>query len=166
MTDSTLAHLPASRADGAPALSWAAMREQVRETIRAEVSRLNPTDSARRPLELIIESSVRYTATDEGTRISVVDTSGQPRTIERDGRVAAFTIRDLLEELRLTHPALFRPADRPGKPAVAPAPAAPAPEEPAIRKRDWLSVGSAGDADETRREGTLVRLRPGKVRVD
>ncbi len=165
MTDSTLAHLPASRTDGPPALSWAAMREQVRETIRAEVSRLNPTDSARRPLELIIESSVRYTATDEGTRISVVDASGQPRTVERDGRVAAFTIRDLLEELRLTHPALFRPAERPGKPAVAPAPAAPIPEEPAIRKRDWLSVGSAGDEDEPRREGTLFRLRRGKVRL-
>jgi endonuclease YncB( thermonuclease family) len=141
------------------------MREQVRETIRAEVSRLNPTDSARRPLELIIESSVRYTATDEGTRISVVDASGQPRTVERDGRVAAFTIRDLLEELRLTHPALFRPAERPGKPAVAPAPAASIPEEPAIRKRDWLSVGSAGDEDEPRREGTLFRLRRGKVRL-
>ncbi len=165
MTDSTLAHLPASRTDGPPALSWAAMREQVRETIRAEVSRLNPTDSARRPLELIIESSVRYTATEEGTRISVVDASGQPRTIERDGRVAAFTIRDLLEELRLTHPALFRPAERPGKPAAAPAPAAPAPEEPAIRKRDWLSVGSAGDEDEPRRAGTLFRLRRGKVRL-
>ncbi|HLM41101.1 MAG TPA: hypothetical protein VK434_16105, partial [Microvirga sp.] len=167
MTDSTLAHLPASRADGAPALSWAAMREQVRETIRAEVSRLNPTDDARRPLELIIESSVRYSATDEGTRISVVDAGGQPRTVERDGKVAALTIRDLLEELRLTHPALFRPADRPGKPVAAPAPAAPAsvPEEPAIRKRDWLSVGSAGDADEPRRDGTLFRLRRGKVRL-
>jgi endonuclease YncB( thermonuclease family) len=108
---------------------------------------------------------VRYTATEEGTRISVVDASGQPRTIERDGRVAAFTIRDLLEELRLTHPALFRPAERPGKPAAAPAPAAPAPEEPAIRKRDWLSVGSAGDEDEPRRAGTLFRLRRGKVRL-
>lgn len=167
MTDSTLAHLPASRTDGPPALSWAAMREQVRETIRAEVSRLNPTDDARRPLELIIESSVRYTATDEGTRISVVDASGQPRTVEREGRVAAFTIRDLLEELRLTHPALFRSADRPGRPAVAPALATPAPvpPEPAIRKRDWLSVGSSGDADEPRRAGTLFRLRRGKVRL-
>jgi endonuclease YncB( thermonuclease family) len=164
MTDSTLAHLPASRADGPPALSWAAMREQVRETIRAEVDRLNPTDDARRPLELIIESSVRYSATDEGTRISVVDAGGQPRTVERDGRVAALTIRDLLEELRLTHPALFRPADRPGKPVAAPAPAS-VPEEPAIRKRDWLSVGSAGDADEPRRDGTLFRLRRGKVRL-
>jgi endonuclease YncB( thermonuclease family) len=164
MTDSTLAHLPASRADGPPALSWAAMREQVRETIRAEVDRLNPTDDARRPLELIIESSVRYSATDEGTRISVVDAGGQPRTVERDGRVAALTIRDLLEELRLTHPALFRPADRPGKPVAAPAPAS-VPEEPAIRKRDWLSVGSAGDADEPRRDGTLLRLRRGKVRL-
>lgn len=167
MTDSTLAHLPASRTEGPPALSWAAMREQVRETIRAEVSRLNPTDDARRPLELIIESSLRYTATDEGTRISVVDASGQPRTVEREGRVAAFTIRDLLEELRLTHPALFRSADRPGRPAVAPALATPAPvpPEPAIRKRDWLSVGSSGDADEPRRAGTPFRLRRGKVRL-
>jgi hypothetical protein len=119
MTDGTLAHLPASRSDTAASGTWAAMREQVREIIRAEVGRLNPTDDARRPLELIIESSVRYSAADDGTRISVVDARGQPRTVERDGKLAAFTIRDLLDELRLTHPALFRSSDRIERPAGA-----------------------------------------------
>ena len=68
MTDGKLAHMSAARTDTASSRNWAAMREQVREIIRAEVGRLNPTDSARRPLELIIESSVRYTATDEPCR--------------------------------------------------------------------------------------------------
>ena len=177
MTDGTLAHLPASRTNTAPSGNWAAMREQVREIIRSEVGRLNPTDDARRPLELIIESSVRYSAADDGTRISVVDARGQPRTVERDGKLAAFTIRDLLEELRLTHPALFRASDRIERPAdasgalvpAAPAPPQalpePAPVEEPIRPRDWLSVGSGRDAAEPSRNRTPFRLRRGKVRL-
>jgi endonuclease YncB( thermonuclease family) len=174
MTDGTLAHLPASRSDTAASGTWAAMREQVREIIRAEVGRLNPTDDARRPLELIIESSVRYSAADDGTRISVVDARGQPRTVERDGKLAAFTIRDLLDELRLTHPALFRSSDRIERPAGAsvregPPPRRsrpePAPVEEPVRPRDWLSVGSGRDAAEPSRNRKPFRLRRGKVRL-
>jgi hypothetical protein len=170
MTDGKLAHLSTARTDAARSGSWAAMREQVRDTIRAEVDRLNPTDDARRPLELIIESSVRYAATDHGTMISVVDARGQPRTVERDGKVTAFTIRDLLEELRLTHPALFRASDRIEQDVggqsvlVAPSPSEQAPVEQPIRARDWLSVGSGKDDAGSSRDRTPFRLRRGRVR--
>ena len=173
MTDGKLAHMSVARTDSASSRNWAAMREQVRETIRAEVDRLNPTDDARRPLDLIIESSVRYSATDDGTKMSVVDARGQPRTVERDGKVVDFTIRDLLEELRLTHPALFRSPDRIERPAGAsgtsvqtvPAPPEQSHVEQPIRARDWLSVGSGRDATEPGRDRTPFRLRRGKVRL-
>lgn len=178
MTDGTLAHPNPAPAGSAPGRNWARMREQVRDIIRAEVGRLNPTEDARRPLELIVESSVRYAAAEGGTRITVVDPRGQPRTLEKDGKVVEFGIRDLLEELRHTHPALFRsPEDTAPPPGAAPvgpvaasalpeAPerAAPPPEQ---HQRDWLSVGSGKDgADAAAADNpTLFRLRRGRVRL-
>ncbi len=174
MTDGKSAHLSAPRIDSVPGRDWAAMREQVREIIRAEVDKLNPTEDARRPLELIIESSIRYSAADDGMRIRVVDARGQPRTIEKDGKAADFTIRDLLEELRHTHPALFRSPERNEPRATAPETSAhPSPgipkavEEPRIRPRDWLSVSSGEDGPggiPLSHNRTLFRLRRGKVR--
>jgi len=84
-------------------------RDRVRQMIRSEIARAHPIDDARGSLELIVESSVRYSSTDSGLMITVVDEQGQPRTIMKDGDTAGFTLRDLVEELRRKHPALFRP---------------------------------------------------------
>ncbi|MCB5174993.1 thermonuclease family protein [Microvirga lenta] len=150
--------------DAAPESRWRSTRERVREAIRAEVDRFNPTEDARRPLELIVESSIRYGDADGEPAITVVDDAGQPRTVTHDGQTAAFTIRDLLEELRATRPMLFKPAQ---------STAAPADEQPQpapIRERDWLDLGagegaSESDPAEPARESGLVHLKGGGARL-
>lgn len=140
-----------SAAAGAPAL-----RERVRAIIHEEVDRLRPTEDARRPLELIVESSVRYTETDGRVAIAVVDEKGQPRTVERDGRSVPITLPEFLEDFRRAHPALFlAPDDARATPearseAAAPAPpveASAQPEPVAAAGRDWLDVGPSGAAE-------------------
>jgi endonuclease YncB( thermonuclease family) len=136
-----------------PDTGWKKMRDEVREIIRAEVEKLNPTDDARRPLELIIETSVRYAEVNGKTAITVVDENGQPRTIAKDGEVVGFTIQDLVEELRLSHPILFKSMPRPSAqpmdaPTVEVSPAGEETENAALDRedppeRDWLNVGSS-----------------------
>lgn len=141
MIDGMSAHGTPAGAGSGPDRNWAGLRDRLREIIRAEVAKLNPTDDARGPLELIVESSVRYAHVDGQLRIFVIDQHGKPRTATRDGQVVDFTIHDLLEELRLSHPVLFRPPSKTasktdGYPAEARTepPAAEAADRPAPRE--------------------------------
>src|SRR4051812_21000682 len=129
-------------------------RERLREIIRAEVAKARPIDDARRPVELIVETSVRLADQDAGT-VEVIDEQGRLRS--------GITIEDVLRELRAKHPTLFKAdkaaldevqavpaADaRPGI-TVSDAPAAPepvAPEPPP--RRDWLIIGEGPPAGST-----------------
>lgn len=120
-----------------PRRNWARMRDRMRETIHTELDRFHPTDDARRALELIIESSVRPSEEDGALKLTVIDHEGKPRTIEKDGQKAEFTLHDLLDELRVKYPVLFRPA----KPDAASAAEGDEPPRPrAAPKRDWLTL--------------------------
>jgi len=128
-----------------PRHHWAQMRERMREVIRAELDRIHPTDDSRRALELIIESSVRPSEAGNELKLTVIDHDGKPRTIERDGREQEFTLHDLLDELRVRYPVLFRSAKRDTDHAAG---AAEPHEKP---KRDWLALdpGAALHAERT-----------------
>jgi endonuclease YncB( thermonuclease family) len=94
-------------------------RDRVREVIRAEVARAEPVDDARGPLELIVETSLRYSETGGLETVTVVDEKGEPRTAMRQGQAVAMTVQDLVEELRVQHPTLFKPRGGEGsKPAA------------------------------------------------
>lgn len=121
------------------------IRERMRALIHAEVDKINPTDDARRALELIIESSLRPSRVDGDLKLTVIDEHGQPRMIPKNGELVPFTLADLIAELRRQHPFLFK---SPPKPQPAPAetdrtsihPDAPHPKQEL--KRDWLTLGS------------------------
>ncbi|WP_230529913.1 thermonuclease family protein [Microvirga roseola] len=164
-----------SAPEGGSSRTWSQMREEVRAVIRQEVDRLNPTADARRPLELIIESSLRYSLVDGTLRITVIDPKGRPRMIDKDGRSIEFTIRDLLDELRESHPVLFQQsrALSPEPAAEAPPPlenpivherpvAAPPPPQPEKPRRDWLNV----DSGEASREAASAGLFGGETLRD
>jgi len=137
MIDESLTHDP--KAD--PRRNWIRMRDRMREIIHAELDRIHPTDDARRALELIIESSVRPSDEDGTLKITVIDHEGKPRVVERDGETTAFTLHDLLDELRVKYPVLFRPA----KPDEAPLEASDEPIRPRVKpKRDWLNLAVGG----------------------
>src|SRR3954465_2512969 len=74
-------------------------RDRLRAIIRDAVAKANPIDDARRPVELIVETSVRLANRDDDT-VQVVDAQGQVRS--------GVTIADVLEELREKHPTLFK----------------------------------------------------------
>lgn len=126
---------------------WKAMRDRLRDIIRAEVAKLDPTEDARHPLELIVETSVRHTEVDGEARITVVDEAGRPRTAVRDGQTVPFTLQDLLEELRLDHPILFNAPPETNNLSEAHGPT-PANEggKNAGPQRDWLDLGSGAGA--------------------
>ena len=50
----------------------------MREVIHAELDKINPTDDARRALELIIESSLRPSGVDGALKLTVIDQDGKP----------------------------------------------------------------------------------------
>ena len=104
MIDDSLTHDP--KRD--PRRNWNRMRDRMREVIHAELDRIHPTDDARRALELIIESSVRPSEVDGTLKLTVIDSAGQPRVIEKNGRQVPLTLRDLIAELRTLHPVLFK----------------------------------------------------------
>jgi hypothetical protein len=121
-------------------------RERLREIIRAEVVKADPIDDARRPVELIVETSVRLAGKD-GNTLEVIDEKGQVRT--------GLTVRDVLDELRTKHPTLFKPRGerRDGRhtgsssvhqqgvsPGITIANAPPPP-------RDWLIIGDGPRSD-------------------
>ncbi|ANY78684.1 hypothetical protein BB934_10980 [Microvirga ossetica] len=127
-----------------PRHHWAHMRERMREIIRAELDRIHPTDDAYRALELIIESSVRPSEVDGALKLTIIDHDGKPRTKRLDGEDVEFTLHDLLDELRVRYPVLFRPGKRDAEQAGADGPIEPR-EKP---KRDWLALdpGTKSDA--------------------
>ncbi|KFG67942.1 hypothetical protein [Microvirga sp. BSC39] len=141
MIDDTTTHDPSAD----PRRNWTQMRERMRETIHAELDKINPTDDARRALELIIESSLRPSEVDGALKLTVIDQDGKPRTIEKDGQQREFTLQDLLEELRGRYGVLFRSA----KPDAA---ACVQPERPEKREppqRDWLKLADDAAKPET-----------------
>jgi endonuclease YncB( thermonuclease family) len=141
MIDETMTHDPSAD----PRRNWNQMRERMRETIRAELDKINPTDDARRALELIIESSVRPSEVDGALKLTIIDQDGKPRTIEKDGQRTEFTLQDLLEELRIRYGVLFRSA-KPGAAALAQAEAGPQRlEKP---QRDWLKLDAGAPKPE------------------
>src|SRR5215213_9681688 len=89
-------------------------RDEVRNLIRDEVIRAGPIEEARGALELIVESSLRWTRNDSGLVVTVVSQTGEPRFILRDGHDTAMSVRDLVSELRVQHPGLFRAGPAPG----------------------------------------------------
>jgi endonuclease YncB( thermonuclease family) len=121
------------------------MREKMRETIRAELDRINPTDDARRALELIIESSLRPSEVDGVLKLTVIDQDGKPRMIEKDGQQRDFTLQDLLEELRGRYGVLFRSAK---SDAAARAQTEQRPEKREKPQRDWLKLDAGGPKPE------------------
>ncbi len=133
MNDDTTTHDPSAD----PRRNWTQMRERMRETIHAELDRINPTDDARRALELIIESSLRPSEVDGALKLTVIDQDGKPRFVEKDGQQREFTLQDLLEELRGRYGVLFRSA-KPDAAALARAEARPQMREKP--QRDWLKL--------------------------
>jgi hypothetical protein len=130
-------------------------RERLREIIRAAVAEAHPIEDARRPLELIVETSVRLAGSD-GETLEIIDEQGQLRN--------GITLQDVIGELRIKHPTLFqietkpetRPADDgPPSPETESQPSdavpvtAAAPEvRPAGQPmpRDWLIIGETAPA--------------------
>jgi hypothetical protein len=131
----------AASSAGSQRLSWQERRDAVRALIRREVERAGPIDDARRSLELIAESSVRAAEHDGELVLEVVDEHGMPRRTEEGGTTRAFTLPDLIQELRGKHPKLFKPGA--GEDAM---PAQPAPAAPTLRGR---AVSEDRPADET-----------------
>lgn len=136
MIDDSITHDP--KAD--PRLNWAHRRDRMREIIHAELDRIHPTDDARRALELIIESSVHPSEVDGALKLTIIDHDGKPRMMERDGQQAEFTLHDLLDELRVKYPVLFRPA-KPDAASLVKADESSQPREKP--KRDWLNLDSS-----------------------
>jgi endonuclease YncB( thermonuclease family) len=165
MIDDTTTHDPSTD----PRRNWTQMRERMRETIHAELDKINPTDDARRALELIIESSLRPSEVDGALKLTVIDQDGKPRTIERNGQQTEFTLQDLLEELRGRYGVLFRSA-QPGAAARGQSEQRPEKREPP--QRDWLKL--EGDATKPESEAPplppaepapLQNPRTGKLRI-
>jgi len=148
------------------------MRERMRALIHAEVDKINPTDDARRALELIIESSLRPSSVDGELKLTVIDASGHPRMIEKNGEHVPFTLADLIAELRTLHPALFKSPPKPQPAADEPVrgssrrEASHQKQEP---KRDWLTLDSNAPGTENAPKSSvgilaLARWNKGKVR--
>lgn len=87
------------------------MKERVRDEIRAEIAKRDPIETARAPLELIAESSIRFIEDGGSLGYKVVDAEGTPRTKAENGAVVDFTVQDLVAELQAAHPTLFRSAE-------------------------------------------------------
>jgi endonuclease YncB( thermonuclease family) len=90
-------------------------RDTVRNLIREEVTRASPIEEAKGALELIIESSLRWSRNEDGLVITVVSRTGEPRFVQRDGHESAMSIHDLVAELRTLHPGLFRAGNKPNQ---------------------------------------------------
>ncbi|WP_243369462.1 thermonuclease family protein [Microvirga solisilvae] len=144
------------------------LRERMRALIHAEVDRINPTDDARRALELIIESSLRPSSVDGHLKLTVIDGSGQPRVIEREGKQVPFTLADLINELRNLHPVLFKTSPKPQMTASETNHRETPPSTQEL-KRDWLTLDSGAPKSEhpakpSRETHALARWNKGKVR--
>ena len=145
---------------------WTQMRDRTRTLIHAEVERFNPTDDARRALELIIESSLRPSEVDGELKLTVIDPNGQPRKIMRNGQSAPFTLQDLIDELRASHPVLFTGGHQEDRATLERQPAPLPHHEPA--PRDWLNIETAGareHSEPTHRKPVLHHWRKRGIRL-
>lgn len=142
---------PRAHSDG----GWKALRDRLRAIISTEVAKLDPSEDARHPLELIVETSVRCAETETGLKITVVDEAGRPRMTDKDGEPVPFTLQDLLEELRRDHPILFKPPDDAGEGMDA-----SLPPEDGRTQRDWLDLDSprSRDAQASPTQPRLIHL--------
>lgn len=145
MSDVTSIHDAPTHHDSERSRHWTHLRDRMRARIHAEVEALNPTDDAHRALELIIESSIRPSEVDGDLKLTVIDPGGQPRMIMRDGQYEPFTLQDLIDELRASHPVLFTPVRKTetASPEHHVMPASRQQKAP----RDWLNIGTAPIAD-------------------
>jgi hypothetical protein len=113
-----------------------ATRERMRAVIRREIEAFHPTDEARQPLELIVESSLRYSEKDGVLTAIAMGESGNPRAAGAENAETA--VRAVLEDIRRTRPALFKTTmDEPSENQIA-----PAGDGVDGSDRDWLDVGS------------------------
>src|SRR5690606_11076337 len=142
-----------------PDASRGHLRDRVREIIRNEVERHHPTEDARHPLELIVESSVRYAENSDGIEMTVVDKAGRVRTKTVGGQIVPFTIEDFLEELRNPRPMPSRSAPTPADPGSAITPPAKQDQAHGPKKRDWLDVGSEPTTPHRKRSPLSARNR-------
>jgi hypothetical protein len=94
-------------------------RAALREALLAEIRKARPYPVAERTLTLIAQASLEPQPEPPGYR--VVDRHGAPRRhgAEEGGEGRAFTLADLLAELRAKHPGLFLPPEP--VPAAVPA---------------------------------------------
>lgn len=127
-----------SLATGGPADDAAEIRERLRAAIRREIARHDPTDDARQPLELIVESSLRYSEKDGALSVTALDAAGNPLAGGEGDAGAEAAIVAVLAELRRTRPALFKAAAVPDDTSGRDGLAADGP----VPERDWLDVGS------------------------
>ncbi|MCB8819525.1 thermonuclease family protein [Microvirga rosea] len=126
-----------------------ATRDHLRALIRREIASFHPTEDARQPLELIVESTLRYSDNDGILTLTVLDESGKVRLTGTGEAEAEMVVRDVLSEIRRTRPALFEnEQDQTGDDA---SPVMVAEERP--MRRDWLQLAtdrptesSSGDA--------------------
>jgi endonuclease YncB( thermonuclease family) len=139
----------------------------MRDVIRAEIDRINPTDDAHRALELIVESSVRPSEVDGELKLTVIDQNGQPRTRETNGQQTDLTLHDLLDELRVRYPVLFKPS----KTEAVPADGSEVPPQKREKpQRDWLNLVPGEHNDEIRPAEASVeppapRKQSGRLRI-
>lgn len=140
-------------------------REQARAEIRRELDRLGAHDQAREALAVMAESYLRFLRSEGPGGYRIVDDEEKPRSQESDAR--AFTVADLVAELRDKHPGLFR---RQGSNAAAdgaangaettePTGITPPPrrEPPA---RDWLQLAPPAPDETPVPSGQVEAVQP------
>ena len=123
-------------------------REALQALIRAEIDRRGAIDTARGPLGLIAEMSLRIVEADSSAQYEVINEKGEVRT-HGGAEARPFTVEDLVAELRIKHPTLFKPEREPG----------PSPEEakPPYRVAPKSKSGAMnGDLKPLTREDALV----------
>ncbi len=177
MSDLDTIHHGSGRIEETPSHKWAQMRERMRALIHAEVDRLHPMEDARRALELIIESSVRPSEVGGQLKLTVIDQNGQPRTTDKGGHTAEFTVQDLVDELRMTHPVLFKSPPKIDRPSIQAASSSEHPPQALDKhppqkapERDWLKIDrktseAAIQPSEPVATRALFQLRKGRARL-
>ncbi|WFU52306.1 hypothetical protein QA639_21610 [Bradyrhizobium pachyrhizi] len=80
--------------------------------IKSEVAKANPLDDARDAVELLVSKYVRTSMKDGNVVVDVIDQNGNPRIKDHAG--TAFTVADLVAEIRESRAALFKPDEKRG----------------------------------------------------
>jgi hypothetical protein len=80
--------------------------------IKSELANLNPLDDARDAIELLAGQFVKTSVVDGKVKVDVVDANGNPRIKDHLG--TPVTVTDLLTEIKVSKPALFKAEDKRG----------------------------------------------------